>query len=322
MEEDWIKVEIKHEYSDEDSEFIDCLKSVDNFDYGIETVIKREREQLGTNKRRAKSHRKCNCTADEDDSTTETAAVARPKCNVNSKTRSIKRDIHKRYNCDVCRRNFPAQRDLKNHLCVLDAAKRYTCHECDQPFDDKVKLKRHILKHSGRKEFKCNACDKAFYLNKHLTQHRLTHTGEKKFKCGICERSFSQSGHLKTHLVTHTGERKFRDNFNQIKVGVLRYHIAPPRRGGGGAGGIHFGTAKCQNGLTERQRGGAFEQAARNRYERGVAKHLTSCQDSFNPQWRPRKHPNPAILGVAPHSITTTNTSISSTKSTLAIERV
>ncbi|XP_077973716.1 uncharacterized protein LOC144429521 [Styela clava] len=144
----------------------------------------------------------------------------------------------KPYHCEVCKKKFCLQRELKRHLkshkennlvCMIcgkklgsDAGmklhikahgeKKFKCRHssCNTVFATIQLRKRHEKSHSLRRPFQCDKCEAAFKSNHELIRHKLTHSGEKLFKCDKCSKSFGRAEHLKNHMLTHDDSRRFK----------------------------------------------------------------------------------------------------------------
>ena len=153
------------------------------------------------------------------------------------------------YVCDMCKKSFFSNIELKNHLIFHTGKKAFRCNFCDQAFTKESDLNKHKNIHSKlhkcekcnftfkrmsdlnvhmkthenqkknlrtenmhtiEKNYKCDYCLKAFNRACHLTTHIRIHTGEKPYKCQYCEKAFNQAGNLTNHIRTHTGEKPYK----------------------------------------------------------------------------------------------------------------
>ncbi|KAK3536934.1 hypothetical protein QTP86_027055 [Hemibagrus guttatus] len=81
------------------------------------------------------------------------------------------------------------------------------CDVCRKPFQNEWQMKRHLLKHQNKRPNCCELCGKCYSTPHVLKIHLRTHTGERPYHCKFCEKTFSQIGHLKGHERIHTGEK-------------------------------------------------------------------------------------------------------------------
>ncbi|XP_050440426.1 zinc finger protein ZFP2-like isoform X2 [Adelges cooleyi] len=128
----------------------------------------------------------------------------------NNVTKGCTENISRRYNCDVCRKDFSYKSTLANHRRMHTGEKPYKCSVCSKSFARKSYLKNHLIIHTDEKPYKCVVCSKSFYRKSNLTSHEGVHIANKPYKCGICSKSFSQKVGLKEHIPVHTGEKPFK----------------------------------------------------------------------------------------------------------------
>ncbi|KAI5093590.1 zinc finger protein 850 [Silurus meridionalis] len=83
----------------------------------------------------------------------------------------------------------------------------FYCDMCRKAFQNEWQLKRHLLKHQNKRPNCCELCGKCYSTPHVLKIHFRTHTGERPYHCKFCEKTFSQIGHLKGHERIHTGEK-------------------------------------------------------------------------------------------------------------------
>ncbi|XP_065578687.1 zinc finger protein 239-like [Artemia franciscana] len=117
---------------------------------------------------------------------------------------------NKRYQCEICPRNFSYPSHLNRHRRIHSGEKPYRCEECNSRFSQAYHLNWHKNTHTGEKPYKCDICDTKFSQMGNLNVHRRTHTGEKPYSCDVCGRSFSQASNLNAHKNSHTGEKPYK----------------------------------------------------------------------------------------------------------------
>ncbi|XP_054643487.1 zinc finger protein 335-like isoform X3 [Dunckerocampus dactyliophorus] len=118
--------------------------------------------------------------------------------------------------CPVCRKVYPMQKRLTQHLKTHSAEKPHMCDKCGKSFKKRYTFKMHLLTHIqtvGDSKFKCEFCDYTCDNKKLLLNHQLSHTIDRPFKCDYCKYSTSKEEFLVSHLaIKHTGEKPFSCN--------------------------------------------------------------------------------------------------------------
>ena len=115
----------------------------------------------------------------------------------------------KSFQCQICRKGFALDKNLKRHQLTHTSKKPYKCKVCDKYFKHSKDLTNHGRIHTGEKPFQCKTCEKRFTWARSLREHKIRHTGEKTYKCFTCNKCFIQSSDLTKHERTHTGENPF-----------------------------------------------------------------------------------------------------------------
>nr|XP_040049537.1 zinc finger protein 335-like isoform X1 [Gasterosteus aculeatus aculeatus]XP_040049538.1 zinc finger protein 335-like isoform X1 [Gasterosteus aculeatus aculeatus] len=115
--------------------------------------------------------------------------------------------------CPVCRRVYPMQKRLTQHMKTHSSEKPHMCDKCGKSFKKRYTFKMHLLTHIqslGDSKFKCEFCDYTCDNKKLLLNHQLSHTNDRPFKCDYCKYSTSKEEFLVSHLaIKHTGEKPF-----------------------------------------------------------------------------------------------------------------
>ncbi|XP_061634529.1 oocyte zinc finger protein XlCOF6-like [Phyllopteryx taeniolatus] len=151
----------------------------------------------------------------------------------NASWETNKNSGNKQLNCSQCRKTFPTETDLKNHM-VTHTVKPFACSLCDKRYFRQSHMRRHMRgvhpqEKSGRSEasegsqadnnateplkskaaktrskdkkpFKCSHCGKRFALSGFLTRHLVIHNLEKPFACQFCDQKFSFQEALTKHV--------------------------------------------------------------------------------------------------------------------------
>uniref|UniRef100_A0A6P7GPF2 Zinc finger protein 233-like n=1 Tax=Diabrotica virgifera virgifera TaxID=50390 RepID=A0A6P7GPF2_DIAVI len=100
----------------------------------------------------------------------------------------------RRYECEICSKQFTAKNSLNDHMRVHTGEKPYECEICSKQFTNRSHLKNHMRIHTGEKPYKCEICNKQFTAKQSLNDHIRIHTGEKPYKCEICNNLFTTKG--------------------------------------------------------------------------------------------------------------------------------
>ena len=117
----------------------------------------------------------------------------------------------KKFNCNVCAKEFPDDYHLKLHVRKTHNKKDESsvCPICGRWC---TKMQEHLASvHGTEKPFACKSCPKRFKLQCRLNTHvRVKHTKDiKTYKCNLCDKCFKKKFNLQTHLLMHSGEMPF-----------------------------------------------------------------------------------------------------------------
>lgn len=138
----------------------------------------------------------------------------------------------KPFECDICKRRFREQSDLRKHKKVHNNTSTARCTVCNrnQPssrhstkcascekqetskrYQESIAddLGARTIDANNKKAFVCKYCDRAFGSSSNLKRHVMIHTGEKPFTCSDCKRPFREMSTLKKHMITHRKQNGF-----------------------------------------------------------------------------------------------------------------
>lgn len=149
------------------------------------------------------------------------------------------REMHKAFQCNVCKKNFTCQEAYDFHVKTHSAKERphacqlcdatyvmrnhlnqhmrsvhthdrpFSCHLCEKSYTEKYILDKHIRSfHLRERNFSCDKCDKKYHRQYELNIHYQTHTGVYRYQCKICNKNFGNSSMFISHNAhNHPNER-------------------------------------------------------------------------------------------------------------------
>ena len=120
----------------------------------------------------------------------------------------------KHFLCEICKKPFSTNGNLKNHIQTIHHNKRpFKCSfpNCDKAYPNQNRLETHKRTHEGLKPFQCALCNKTFNEKGNLKTHLLFHSTFRPFKCKLCNKAYKIKGHLKEHFrIQHDKIKKFK----------------------------------------------------------------------------------------------------------------
>lgn len=148
--------------------------------------------------------------------------------------------LPKTYTCDYCKKGFPRQCSLREHmklfhaeivykpqipllpaLLKLEATNQFNCTECGHTAESKDDWIDHMRSHS---KFVCPQCDYHTENKDEHENHLATHLKFKLYSCAICKHSFNTEKGLETHMEAihnqkgdHNGDQIQTDGIVTIK---------------------------------------------------------------------------------------------------------
>ena len=119
------------------------------------------------------------------------------------------------FTCDICDKEFSAERFLRKHLAITHTDGLFECHICKKKLKNEHYLKSHLMIHTGELPFECKECGAKFNRNDKLKRHAQTHNPSKKYKCPFkdhmnCTKEFHRFDKLKLHIMTHGNIKPFK----------------------------------------------------------------------------------------------------------------
>lgn len=145
------------------------------------------------------------------------------------KSFSINIPVCKVFCCKHCKKYFPSDSRLKQHMLIHTKGKSHQCQHCSKTFSTEDHLVAHVKVHEDtyaitQDRHQCQHCRKSFSTLSSLKVHNRIHTGEKPYQCQHCDKSFSRYNVLKIHSRIHTGERPYQCQ-HCSKAFVTRYKL-------------------------------------------------------------------------------------------------
>lgn len=103
----------------------------------------------------------------------------------------------KKYQCEVCQKEFGYSNDLRKHLRIHLDERPFSCTQCNKTFRQAGCLKNHIAcQHGTDISYSCDYCSKSFPIKERLRLHLRIHSGFKPYHCLICMKKFARGGQV------------------------------------------------------------------------------------------------------------------------------
>ncbi len=110
----------------------------------------------------------------------------------------------KKYQCEVCQKEFGYSNDLRKHLRIHLDERPFSCTQCNKTFRQAGCLKNHIAcQHGTDISYTCDYCTKSFPIKERLRLHLRIHSGFKPYECLICSKKFARGGQVNILLVQY-----------------------------------------------------------------------------------------------------------------------
>lgn len=107
----------------------------------------------------------------------------------------------KKYQCEVCQKEFGYSNDLRKHLRIHLDERPFSCTQCNKTFRQAGCLKNHIAcQHGTDISYTCDYCTKSFPIKERLRLHLRIHSGFKPYHCLICMKKFARGGQVNNTL--------------------------------------------------------------------------------------------------------------------------
>ena len=83
--------------------------------------------------------------------------------------------------CNICKKVFKSEKNLKKHTTTVHEDNKHKCESCGNSFPDKYNLERHMKTHKEHKDYNnCQSCSKSFTRPDGLKRHMKTVHGDQK----------------------------------------------------------------------------------------------------------------------------------------------
>ena len=103
-----------------------------------------------------------------------------------------------KFKCDMCKKGFSFESDLKIHAIKHDTVKKHACKDCDKWFFQHSDLLKHEKVHD-KTVWKCSMCDYTTVDERYLKSHRWVHSELKPYMCLDCLMLFKYHTQLARH---------------------------------------------------------------------------------------------------------------------------
>lgn len=114
-----------------------------------------------------------------------------------SNVEAVAQKPRKKYQCEVCQKEFGYSNDLRKHLRIHLDERPFSCTQCDKTFRQAGCLKNHIAcQHGTDISYTCDYCMKTFPIKERLRLHLRIHSGFKPYHCFICMKKFARGGQV------------------------------------------------------------------------------------------------------------------------------
>ena len=106
----------------------------------------------------------------------------------------------KRYECQLCSKDFSRQSDLRQHVDSFHKKVRHTCPTCEKQFTYPSRLKTHIASIHEYKRYSCPTCQQVFSWKSELRQHIGCSQNNERHRCNGCGKEFQRKKSLNKHF--------------------------------------------------------------------------------------------------------------------------
>eukprot|EP00794_Sanderia_malayensis_P010183 gene10183-11228_t len=111
----------------------------------------------------------------------------------------IKKELHPSFSGKLCRSESLISGKTSSKPDIMVDNCLHECEVCRKRFSNQTNLRTHQRIHSGIKPYKCDMCDKRFSDQSNTKRHMKTHIGSKPFVCKICKQQFTRATSVKRH---------------------------------------------------------------------------------------------------------------------------